>query len=96
MIYTYSTGPSRPPGLIGRVVGVIISMLALAGAAFFGVFIFLFVLGVILIGGTAIALRMWWFKRQLMAAARRHQTAPPGHRPSDRPRDYIDAEFTEH
>lgn len=89
VIYTYSNAPRRPPtGLLGRIAGLIVSVLALAGAAFFGFFIFLFVLGVIIVAGSFIALRVWWFKRQFRSAMNQKRSGSA-------PRDYIDVEFTE-
>ncbi len=91
VIYTWSNAPrGSSSGLAGRIAGLIISVLALAAAAFFGFFIFLFVFGLVVIAGSLLALRLWWFKRRI----EKEFTRPPAAKPP--PRDYIDVEFTEH
>ena len=59
-----------PPPLnpFARALAAIVTILALAGAFFFGLFIFAIALGVGLIAWLLIWLRIWWIRRQLAGA----------------------------
>lgn len=92
IIYSYRTSegaPVRPPNPFMRAVATLLSILTLAAAAFLGLFVFLAVLGVALVGGTILLVRVWLLKRQIEKAM------PQGSaRPSDDP-ETIEAEFTD-
>lgn len=79
--------PVRPPNPFVRAIGTILSILTLAAAAFLGFFVFLAVLGVVLIGGAIFAVRVWLLKRHIEKAMTNGADRPP-HEP-----DYIEAEF---
>ncbi len=92
-IYQYRVDyglPGRRPNLLVRILGMLSSILALGLAALLGFFVFMVVLGMVVLGGLAWAVRLAWLKRQWHKmeeqAARPHP--PPGG-------DYIDVEFTE-
>ena len=87
---SYTTLPGRRPGLLWRLLGGALSLLALILAAFLGLFVFLAVLGLVAAGSLIAAVRLAWLRRQL---AKEDGTAPPFTRGKSR---YIDAEFTDH
>jgi flagellar basal body-associated protein FliL len=90
--YTYSSRqgtPGRPPNIIGRIIAGVLSLLALVASAFLGIFIFIAVVGVLLIAGIAVTIRMWLFRRKVEAAFKQRAQQNP-----QKP-DYIDVEFEE-
>jgi hypothetical protein len=98
VVYTYrinSGSPGRGPGPIMRLLGGVLSLAALALAAFFGFFIFVAVAIVVVIGGGIFALRVWLLKRRIEREFNQ-QAQEPGARPTRPPQgDYIDVDFTE-
>lgn len=82
--------PGKRPNVLLRILGTVVSLLALALAAFLGFFVFLAVLGVVAIGGAIIAVRLAWLRRQW--SKMEESTTTRGPAGAD---DYIDAEFTE-
>lgn len=89
----YLNGP--PPGPIARLLAGIVGLLALAGAVFFGLFLFAAAIGVGLVAWAVIWLRLWWIRRRLGAAGRTPGDAfrPDAGRGPASGRDAIDAEY---
>ncbi len=89
VVYTYgsSQGPQEgQPNLLVRIAAGLISALVLIASAFLGLFIFPAVLGIVVIAGTVMAVRLWLFKRRVETALKWGATQYP------RERGYIDAE----
>ena len=88
-----------PPPLnpFARALAAVVTILALAGAFFFGLFIFAIALGVGLIAWLFIWLRIWWIRRRLADAG----LSPEGMRTAGRGKseaaegdgDVIDGEY---
>lgn len=100
VVYTYrisSGSPGGGPGPLMRIIGGVLSLAALALAAFFGFFIFIAVAAVVLIAGSIFALRVWMLKRRIERELNQQARAPrPGPTPASPPRgDYIDVDYTE-
>jgi hypothetical protein len=72
---------------VSRVLGVLVALLALAGAFFFGLIILVVISGLGLLLYVGMRLRMWWIMR--------HAPAPdPVPQQASKPGDVIDAEYT--
>lgn len=74
-----------------RVLGVLVALLTLVGAFFFGLVILVVIFGVGLLLYAALRIRMWWLRRHMPAAE------PASERPSGQPPEsgeVIDAEYT--
>ncbi len=56
-----------------RILGFIAGVVMLAAAMFVGVFVFLAVLGLAVIGAVLFSVRVWWLRRQFRKAAERHR-----------------------
>ena len=65
---------------LSRLLAAVLAVIALAGALFFGFFIFLAVLGVGLVAWAVLWLRIWWLRRQ---AGRAGGFGRAGARPAD-------------
>ncbi|MEX0732730.1 MAG: hypothetical protein WED00_00550 [Aquisalimonadaceae bacterium] len=48
-----------------QVVAIIGGLLLFTAALFIGAFVFLAMIGIVIIGGTVMSLRLWWLRRQL-------------------------------
>lgn len=64
---------------LAQVLTVIVGLLLLTAALFVGAFVFIAMLGVAVIGGAILTLRIWWLRRQLRREAG-SQTGQSGHR----------------
>jgi hypothetical protein len=82
MPYYIAPPPMNP---LARLLAGILAVLAVAGAFFFGIFVFLFALGVGLVAWLILWVRMWWLRRQQPADLPREK---------DQSGDIIDAEYT--
>jgi UPF0716 family protein affecting phage T7 exclusion len=69
MNYQYKISYRRP-GPVAKVVSLIVSVVALGFAAFLGIFVLAALAGMIVIGSTLFAIRIWWIKRQVERAVR--------------------------
>lgn len=94
----YISGPPMNP--FARLLAAVIGVVALVGAFFFGVFIFLGILALGVVAWLALWLRMWWLRRKLGDAADPFaavQGRPPAGSSSTEPGaeggQVIDAEF---
>jgi uncharacterized membrane protein HdeD (DUF308 family) len=88
--YTVRIGePGPKPSLLVRIIGGILSILALGLAAFLGFFVFLIVFGLLVIAGSIMAIRLWLFKRRVEA------TMQDPHSRQTKEKDYIDVDYTE-
>ena len=95
----YQIGPP-PMNPLSRLLAAILTVLALLGAVFFGVFVLALVAGLGLIAWLVFSLRVWWLRKKFShsgvapeSAGRAGQSAGPraGERKGD---DVIDAEYT--
>lgn len=50
---------------VAQVLAVILGLLLFTAALFVGAFVFLTLLGVAVIGGTILSIRLWWLRHQL-------------------------------
>lgn len=66
-MHYYLSGPPNNP--LVRLLAAVIGAIALVGAFFFGVFIFLGAIALGLVAWLALWLRMWWLRRKLGPAA---------------------------
>jgi hypothetical protein len=80
-----------------RALAAVVTILALAGAFFFGLFIFAIAIAVGLIAWLVIWLRIWWIRRQLADAGLSPEgMRTPGHgknEPAEDGGDVIDGEY---
>ena len=61
----YISGPPMNP--LARILAALVGVLALVGAFFFGIFIFMGAIALGLIAWLALWLRLWWIRRKLRA-----------------------------
>jgi predicted lipid-binding transport protein (Tim44 family) len=91
-VYRIGGPPANP---FARLLAGLVGVLAVVGAAFFGLFLFAAAIAVGLIAWGVIALRVWWIRRRLKAAGVRPEN-PFGEEP-DRPdegdRSVIEADY---
>ena len=79
---------------LSRLLAGIVAALALAGAFFFGIFVFAIALGLGLIAWLALWLRIWWIRRRLTRGGVASGTAKGGSpNAAARDGDVIDAEY---
>jgi UPF0716 family protein affecting phage T7 exclusion len=64
----------RKPGPVAQTVSFIAGIVALGVAAFLGIFILAALVGLIVIGSAAFAIRFWWIKRKIEQAVRDGQS----------------------
>ena len=64
----------RKPGPFAQVASFITGVVALGIAAFLGIFILAALVGLIVIGSAAFAIRFWWIKRKIEQAVRDGQS----------------------
>ena len=62
---SYISGPPMNP--LARILAGLVGVLALVGAFFFGIFIFIGAIALGLVAWLALWLRMWWLRRKLRA-----------------------------
>ena len=84
MKYYISPPPMNP---VSRVLAAVVAAIALAGAVFFGLVVFLALLGMLLVFGLVFWFRSWWIGRHAGVAGE-HRTSV------DRDASVIDAEYT--
>jgi len=80
---------------VSRVLAGLVAVLAVIGAFFFGFFVLVLALGIGALLWVALALRMWWLRRQLAAAFPDRgpgSAGKPGNT-AGRQRDVIDADY---
>lgn len=82
MQYYIAPPPMNP---LGRLLAGILAVLALAGAFFFGIFVFLLAIGLGLVAWLFLWVRMWWLRRK--------QPSEPQKEPEQAGK-VIDAEYT--
>jgi hypothetical protein len=82
MQYYIAPPPMNP---LGRLLAGILAVLALAGAFFFGIFVFLLAMGLGLVAWLFLWARMWWLRRKQPSE---HQKEP------EQAGKVIDAEYT--
>lgn len=72
--YSYISGPggNGPGGFFGRLVAFVVGLAALVVSLFVGAVVIAVLVGFVLIVGAALALRVWWVKRQMQRHAREH------------------------
>ena len=96
--YRYSAGrapagggalPPQPPSLLGKIVGVAISIAILGVLTLVGLIVLPILLGAILIGGIYLGIKVWLVKRQFEQAF----SQPPPNAPHPSESDYIDADY---
>lgn len=73
MTYRYRIS-YRKPGPVAQAISFITGIVALAIAAFLGIFILAALVGLIVIGSAAFAVRFWWIKRKIQQAVREGQS----------------------
>lgn len=88
-------GPGRNggPGIIARILLSIGAVVMLAAAAFLGAIFFLAALGFFMVGMVALALRIWWAKRQFEKAIRRGERPGTGRPGSGTRAEIIEGEY---
>jgi hypothetical protein len=84
MKYYISPPPMNP---VSRVLAAVVAAIALAGAVFFGLVVFLALLGMLLVFGLVLGIRSWWL-------GRRPGVASESRTPVERDASVIDAEYT--
>jgi uncharacterized membrane-anchored protein len=91
--YTYRMNyglPGKKANPLVRALGVVLSVMLLAVAAVFGFVFLMAALGVVVIGGSILAIRVWLLKRRI------EKDLAAGQRSADESRkDYIDADYIE-
>jgi TRAP-type C4-dicarboxylate transport system permease large subunit len=65
-------GMQPPGGLLGRIVAFVIGAVVLAAAVFVGAVFLAGIVGIALIVGCIVMLRVWWLKRQMQKYAEQH------------------------
>ena len=86
--------PPRPPGLLARILGVVISIAVLGVLTVIGILVLPVLLAVVLLGAIYIGVKVWLFKRQVEQAFQQPPPQPEPHRPSG-DGEYIDADYIE-
>ena len=71
MILMHRVPPSRGP--VSRILSALVLIVIFTVAFFLGTFLFLLILGLVVILGVALYLRVWWLSRRL---ARQEQAGP--------------------
>ena len=89
----YLSGPAGNP--FTRLLAGVVGVLALAGAAFFGLFLFAAVIAVGLVAWAVIGLRLWWLQRRLRSAGARAENrfAEAAEHTGREDRSVIDADY---
>ena len=90
MQYSIAPPPMNP---LARLLAALLGVLALVGAFFFGIFIFVFALALGRVAWLAFSVRMWWLRRQLEGADPFSGAPAAGHRPADDTGEIIDGEY---
>jgi hypothetical protein len=85
----------RRPGWLARIGMSLMAMLSLVAAAFLGAFIFVVVLGVVIIAGAAMAFQVWRLKRRMEKSLKTESFTEPPPASASPPPGVIDVEFTE-
>lgn len=91
MVYYISPPPSSP---LARIVAAVIAAFALAGALIIGTAALLVVLGIGLLAGLALWLRVAWIKHRLKKSGIDLGEFGPGREKPPESGDVIDAEYT--
>lgn len=86
----YLSGPPANP--ITRLLAGLVGVIVLIAAAFFGLFLFLAVIGVGLVAWAVFRLRMWWLRRRMRAAGAA-APGPSSQRAGERDGTVIDADY---
>lgn len=82
--------PPKPPSLMGRILGVVISIAVLGVLALVGIIVLPVLLAVVLAGAIYLGVKIWFFKRQVEQAFNQPPPEPP-----ETNKDYIDADYVE-
>ena len=71
--FNYNFGPNNAPrSLLGRIVAVIIGAAILAVSIFVGAIFLAGLIGIVLIIGIVVMVRIWWLKKKMERYAREH------------------------
>ena len=60
----------RKPGPFGQILSFIVGVALLIAAFIIGIYVLAILLGLIVIGGIVLAIRVWWARRQVEKAVR--------------------------
>ena len=71
----YSVNPGPRPNLLVRILMALAAVALFAVSIFLGAMVFLALLGLSLIAAVVFSVRLWWLRRQMLAAQRRGQDA---------------------
>ena len=65
-------GGGREPGVLARILGVIVAVVVLGVAVFLGAVFIAAIVGLVLIAGIGIYARAWWLRRKMERYQREH------------------------
>lgn len=62
---TFAGGGQQPGGLVARIIALLVGCLAFVAAVLVGAIFLAGLVGMLVIGGMVVTLRVWWLRRQM-------------------------------